>query len=258
MISQRKMEANRRNALRSTGPRTPEGKAASRMNALRHGARSRRMPEPTSDPDAFARHRREVLERLAPCGEEERGLAEEAILQGWRLQRIHEMEDGLYRRDQDEAAELLLRSGELPPPGRARQAAFSAALGEVMGRSMSGPCNPYQTLARQEARALRIHTRCMADLRRLKAAREAARVQKSEQTNPPSTPGRTAARRLPTTLQTRTCALQIPAANGDRRATNEPTSEGAALRGRPGCVGGPADLYAGSLAVQTAPAAATP
>ena len=37
MTSDKKAEANRRNALKSTGPRTPEGKAAVRLNALRHG-----------------------------------------------------------------------------------------------------------------------------------------------------------------------------------------------------------------------------
>jgi len=39
-ISQRKLEANRRNAQRSPGPRTAEGKARSRGNAWRHGLRS--------------------------------------------------------------------------------------------------------------------------------------------------------------------------------------------------------------------------
>jgi hypothetical protein len=37
MTSEKKAEANRRNALKSTGPKTPEAKAASRLNAPKHG-----------------------------------------------------------------------------------------------------------------------------------------------------------------------------------------------------------------------------
>ena len=36
-----RLEANRRNAQRSTGPRTPRGKSQSRLNGLRSGGRSR-------------------------------------------------------------------------------------------------------------------------------------------------------------------------------------------------------------------------
>ena len=37
MTSLRQLEANQRNALRSTGPRTEEGKRQARANAFRHG-----------------------------------------------------------------------------------------------------------------------------------------------------------------------------------------------------------------------------
>ena len=40
-VSERKAAANRANAQRSTGPRTPRGKAASSLNALRHGILAR-------------------------------------------------------------------------------------------------------------------------------------------------------------------------------------------------------------------------
>jgi len=46
MISERKVAANRRNALRSTGPRTNHGKTSARQNALRHGLAVRLVSDP--------------------------------------------------------------------------------------------------------------------------------------------------------------------------------------------------------------------
>ncbi len=40
-VSERQLAANRANALRSTGPQTPEGQAVSARNALKHGILSK-------------------------------------------------------------------------------------------------------------------------------------------------------------------------------------------------------------------------
>jgi hypothetical protein len=44
-VSVRKVEANRRNALKSTGPQTERGKANSRKNAIKHGLFIRRIED---------------------------------------------------------------------------------------------------------------------------------------------------------------------------------------------------------------------
>ena len=53
MTSEKQAQANRRNALKSTGPKTPEGKAAVRLNANKHGLRSREVLLPGEDEEAL-------------------------------------------------------------------------------------------------------------------------------------------------------------------------------------------------------------
>src|SRR5437870_3847950 len=53
MATLKQVEANRHNALLSTGPKTPEGKAAVRLNALRHGLRAHAVVLPGENPEAF-------------------------------------------------------------------------------------------------------------------------------------------------------------------------------------------------------------
>jgi hypothetical protein len=53
MTSDRKAEANRQNALKSTGPKTLEGKTAVRLNAVKHGLLSDQVLLPDEDEDAL-------------------------------------------------------------------------------------------------------------------------------------------------------------------------------------------------------------
>jgi hypothetical protein len=55
MATAAQIAANRANSQKSTGPRTPEGKAASRFNALKHGLDAASILLPGEDPDAYDR-----------------------------------------------------------------------------------------------------------------------------------------------------------------------------------------------------------
>jgi hypothetical protein len=88
--------AARRNGARSRGPATPEGKARSRLNALKHGMRAERLPvlagEDMEGADAFfARVRADI----APSGEVELGVAEAVAAAWWRAQRADRLEAAL-------------------------------------------------------------------------------------------------------------------------------------------------------------------
>ncbi len=89
------LEANRRNAQQSTGPRTEAGKKISSLNALRHGLTSRIVVLPTEDLSAYNRFSDEFLVDLAPETFSERQCAQTIIDTQWRLNRVRSIEDGM-------------------------------------------------------------------------------------------------------------------------------------------------------------------
>jgi hypothetical protein len=92
MASPAQVAANRENSLRSTGPVTPSGKAASSQNALRHGLTSTRVVLPGEDAAAFDALRDGLLHDYAPANDFERLLVEELAAASWRLQRARAVE----------------------------------------------------------------------------------------------------------------------------------------------------------------------
>jgi len=88
MISQKQLEANKRNALKGTGPRTPEGKAIVARNPIKHGLLSRLDVLPGfENREDWERHMEETVASLAPEGYIEEELAERVALVLWRLGR---------------------------------------------------------------------------------------------------------------------------------------------------------------------------
>ena len=96
MISEKQLEANRRNAQRSTGPGTQEGKRISALNARRHHLTGQVTTMTDADRimhDAFSAS---IVESLAPEGAMETQLAHRIATDSWRLNRISAVEDNLF------------------------------------------------------------------------------------------------------------------------------------------------------------------
>ena len=79
-ISAAKLEANRRNAQRSTGPHNCE---RSKFNALKHGMRAETMVLPEEDPQAFDARKASWAARLAPGDDVEQRAVDEAVSYTW-------------------------------------------------------------------------------------------------------------------------------------------------------------------------------
>jgi hypothetical protein len=88
MATKTQLEANRANAWRSSGPKTPAGKARSSMNAVKHGLTAKTIVIGDEDPAQFDRLRESLEERFKPRSVMERELTERLAGIAWRLRRI--------------------------------------------------------------------------------------------------------------------------------------------------------------------------
>ena len=96
MSTEAQLLANRRNAQKSTGPRTDEGKAAVSQNALRHGLTASRDVISSESQDQFDLYRDQLLAELNPSGPVESMLAERIVALSWRLKRIGRIQNQAF------------------------------------------------------------------------------------------------------------------------------------------------------------------
>jgi hypothetical protein len=92
----RQSEANRRNALKSTGPKTEAGKQASRCNAVRHGLTSETVIGALEDAEDYKAFEACVIADYDAQSAVERELVLRLGSVLWRLRRATAMETGLF------------------------------------------------------------------------------------------------------------------------------------------------------------------
>ena len=96
MSSLKQIEANRSNALKSTGPITPEGKERSRRNALRHGLTAETVITALEDAEDYQAFEAAVISDYDAESAVERELVLRLASVLWRLRRATGIETGLF------------------------------------------------------------------------------------------------------------------------------------------------------------------
>ena len=146
MTTAAQLSANRANALRSTGPRTGDGRAVSALNARKHGLRAigAGVLLPSESRDAWEQLHSDLRDDLKPEGELEELLVDRVAAAVWKLRRAAFFETGVL--EAEDAVEVGL--------GKAvwRDANKGQALGLVVRYSRSAEASLYQALHELERR----------------------------------------------------------------------------------------------------------
>jgi len=123
MTTFRQIEANRRNALKSTGPKTVAGKDQSRCNAVRHGLTAETVIGLLEDAEDYRQFESAIIADYDAQSAVERDLVLRLASVLWRLRRATTMETGLFEIQAEHLHEYrqrrLLsdsRDGIDPPP----------------------------------------------------------------------------------------------------------------------------------------------
>src|SRR5882672_8190720 len=174
MSSQRQIEANRLNAQKSTGPSTPEGRAAVRLNSLKYGLYAETLILPGEDPAAFEA----LLDRLdaehQPATPTEEAFVSQIAMATWRRARIQRMEAAYYKNKHKEFIRYDDLYRDLDDIGRL---ALIAARDACANRLLD-------SFSRQEARMERAIKSAVHELRRCRADRRTPDNQENENKDP--------------------------------------------------------------------------
>ncbi len=164
MSTESQANSNRKNSAKSTGPRTAEGKARSSRNSAVHGLTGTSPILPGEDPARLQLLVDQYRDALHPQGQVEEDLVERLAVATHRLRRIVRIEVGF----------LDLRLRLQPMPETCNQDGLADPLAWAF---VSDHYGVLDRLGRHESRIQREYTRCLAELRKLQAARQKETVE---------------------------------------------------------------------------------
>ena len=148
------------NAQKSTGPSTPEGRAAVSLNGLKYGLYAKTLILPGEDPAEFDALLDRFHAEYQPATPTEEAFVSQIVMATWRRARIQRMEVAVYKSDHEKLIVYDKSYRELDDTGR---------LARIAGRN----AKLLDNFSRQEARLERAIKSAVHELRRCRADRRA-------------------------------------------------------------------------------------
>jgi hypothetical protein len=139
MTSYKQIDANRRNACKSTGPTTQEGKQRSRCNAVRHGLTAETVIGALEDAEDYKAFEAAIIADYDAQSAVERELVLRLASLLWRLRRATTMETGLFEIQADHLRGFMKPRQAHQPPREVIYALFGRADGTSFDRDPDGP-----------------------------------------------------------------------------------------------------------------------
>jgi hypothetical protein len=159
--SEARIAANRRNALKSTGPKTEEGKEQSRRNALKHGLTGAGVVLPEADAAAVDRKAAAYARELDATGELGHDLARRAALNAVRMDRSADQQTAAL------AERVRQVEVDFVAPEGVGEAEATRLRSEAVRRAMFDPSKEATLARRYECAAERAFFRCLKELRQM-------------------------------------------------------------------------------------------
>src|SRR5580704_63860 len=158
MATEKQTAANRLNAQKSTGPRTPEGRAAVRLNGVTHGLTAQTLVLKGESESDFKQLFDSLEAEHTPATPTEEALVVQLAMATWRLRRLYHQEAGFYT-CQLQSLVGMQKDLNLDDAGR-------------MGHAAAWSESTLKMFNRQEGRLERTFYRALHELQRLRKERE--------------------------------------------------------------------------------------